>query len=339
MDPTPRSLWSLVATLQRHSPVVIRGALLFALAVALLVVLMPRRFTTTVSFRPSSGGALPGQIGSLATQFGVRVPADGNEEPPDFYVTLIQSQELLGRMARRRYAALPERGARLDTILELRERHAAEREERTIRWLREKAISASVDPLTAVVSVSVRTRWAPLSREIAATVLDEVDRYNRQRRQSQSVAERRFAEVRLSVVRGELDSADRALTEFLATNRSIAASPELLAERERLEREVAIRQQVYASVASMLEEARLAEVRSTPVISVVQPAYQPVLPDKRGLVTKFAAALLFGLVAGYGLVVLWVAVRPASDAERDSFTEVVSRARAVARWGRRRHRS
>jgi uncharacterized protein involved in exopolysaccharide biosynthesis len=62
-------------------------------------------------------------------------------------------------------------------------------------------------------------------------------------------------------------------------------------------------QQVFNSLAEAYEQAKLEEVRDTPVLTVVEAPTPPVRPDSRGVIKKALAGLLVGGVIG-GLVAL-----------------------------------
>jgi uncharacterized protein involved in exopolysaccharide biosynthesis len=51
---------------------------------------------------------------------------------------------------------------------------------------------------------------------------------------------------------------------FLQANRQWANSPDLTFQHDRLERDIALRQQVYTTLVQSFEQARISEVRDTP---------------------------------------------------------------------------
>ena len=86
-----------------------------------------------------------------------------------------------------------------------------------------------------------------------------------------------------------------------------------------------MQQGVVNSLAQSYEQARIAEVRDTPVITVVQAAREPVLPDSRRLVLKGLLALIvgsmFGLV-GALTIEFFARSRVANPAEYGEFVEL-----------------
>jgi len=92
----------------------------------------------------------------------------------------------------------------------------------------------------------------------------------RDTRQSQAAAERGFTEERMAEAQEELRAAENELQRFLQNNRQFQNSPELVFQHDRLQRRVAMRQQVYTSLVQSYEQARIDEVPNTPVITVVE---------------------------------------------------------------------
>ena len=133
-------------------------------------------------------------------------------------------------------------------------------------------------------------------------------------RQTRARAERTFAEGRQAEALAELRAAESDLLEFLTTNRDVTGSPALVARRERLQREVTMRQTVYTSLRQSYEQSRLEEVRDTPTITVVEDALLPARPDSRKLLQKLVLASAIGLLLGGFLALVLARRGPAMPA-------------------------
>ena len=72
-------------------------------------------------------------------------------------------------------------------------------------------------------------------------------------------------------------------------------APDLKFEEDGLTREISVRQQVFTTLTQIYEQARLEEVRDTPVLMVVEPAVQAPKADSRKLLLKVLVALFVGL--------------------------------------------
>jgi len=89
------------------------------------------------------------------------------------------------------------------------------------------------------------------------------------------------------------------------------------------EREVMLRQSVLTTLVQSYEQARIAEVRDTPVITVLEKPFLPPGPDERRLVLSAALGIVLGGMAGIVLVFLIEAFcRPvAGDQARKDFQD------------------
>ena len=141
------------------------------------------------------------------------------------------------------------------------------------------------------------------------------------RRQSQAAAERKFIEARLGEMKGELRDAENQLQRFLQQNQGFRNSSELAFTHDRLQREVAMRQQVFTSLSQWYEQAKIDEVRNTPVITVVEQPNFPVRPDRRGLALKSTLGAILGGVLGLMLALGRDFLRQSRDQGHEGFEE------------------
>lgn len=274
-----------------------------ALVVGLVILLRPRTYTATSAFVPQST-SLPslGRLAGLAAQFGLPIPGQDATQSPEFYAELLVSDALLRPLAD---SSLPiVRAGVVDSVL-LRtflgggRRDPQMQTEYAIERLR-KRLEVSTTLKTGVVRISARTRDPALSAAIVGRLLDLVNGFNLETRQSQARQQRRFLEDRLKETRQELRDAEDAEQIFLQRNREYRASPQLTFEQGRLERAVGLRQEVVTTLSQAYEQSRMEEVRDTPLITIIEHPTPPARADRRFLVIK--TGLVF--VAGWGLAVL-----------------------------------
>lgn len=312
------SLWEVLAVLLRRRGLIVRSVLLVAVLAVVVAFIRARTWTTAAAFRPQ-GSSGASELASLASQFGVNVGAADEGESPAFYQELLGSREILTRVAAQPYATGEDTLPLVD-LLELEADSEALRLDRAIRWLREEAVSVSTGRETGTVTLEVQTEWPLVSLHIARNLLDEVARFNLETRQSQARAERAFIEDRVRAAEASLRAAEAALQEFVRSNRVVGEFSELALERERLQREVNNRSQVYNTLLQSYEQARISEVRDTPVITVLQPPFLPPEPDGRGLTLAGALGLVLGGMVGVVLAFLVEVFQrpdPADPARRD----------------------
>jgi uncharacterized protein involved in exopolysaccharide biosynthesis len=290
------SLVAVLTSILRHRFWVFGSALMFAALVGFLTILKPRTYTAAGSFIPQSRGA-SSAFASAAGLVGL-LPIGGDQsQAPQFYADLLTSDELLGAMLDTTFTFRI--GSRSNTakLVDLLEPPGPPevRRQRAIEALK-RALTVKTALKTGVVTFRVRSKYPELSREIAADLLDRLNMFNMQARMARAGTERKFTEDRLATVQAELRAAEDRLQQFMQTNQDFRTSSRLYVLQDQLQREVNNRQAVYTSLAQAYEQARIEEVRNTPVIMVVQHPRAPVFPDPRGLVVRVIASFLAAVV-------------------------------------------
>ncbi len=318
------SLWEVLAVLLRRRGTIVVTTVLVAAVAAAYAQLRPLQYSTSAAFRPQGSEQSASQIMALASQFGVSVPGGGDEASPAFSAELLTSRPLLQQAADRPYEVEGHGSVLLKDLLEIAENTEPERDEETLKWLRE-AITVATDRETGTVTLSVRTEWPEVSLAIAQELVDELGRFNLETRQSQAAAERAFIESRVKQAEQELAAAEDSLRLFYEANRQFENSPLLRLRHDALQRDVTMRNSVLTTLLQSFEQARISEVRDTPVLTILQDPYLPPRHDPR---RRIVIGLL-GIVLGgmFGVVLAFVVeafARPSSgDPGREDFEQAV----------------
>lgn len=293
------SIVELANLILRYRGLIAGLAVAVAMMIVALVLASERRFTSAGSLIASGRGVgATSPVASLAVQFGVGLGGDPAQSPT-FYSDLATSREILGQIVDKPYTARGTGGrtVTLADAFEVQQRDSVLRREVVLDILGD-VTGTFVNQRTGVVRISARTKDPLISQQIVANILDELNRFNVERRRTQASQERQFAEQRLQEVRAQVGVAEAALESFLQRNREYRNAPQLSFEADRLTRQLTLRQGLYTSLLQSYEQARLEEVRNTPVISIVERPRAPVRPDPRGLVKKALLGLLLGSVLG-----------------------------------------
>lgn len=312
---------------------IVGASILFPLLVLTLALVEPRHYTAVASFTPQTGQSMPPSgLASLAGQFGVSIPGDEPAQSPQFYADLLTSREILDALADDTFSIADTLGfsprgrirAPLADIqgIDSEETAPRVRRQKVIEWLQDDAISVSTDRETTVVQLSVSTSWPDLSQQVSVRLLDLVNQFNLKTRQSKAASERRFIERRMDDAREELRTAEDDLETFLRNNRQFRNSPELVFQRDRLQRQVTMRQELYTSLAQSYEQARIDEVRNTPVITVVERPQEPVLADSRRLVLMVLVGVAFGVMVGVAAAFVREYVRRSREDDELEYEEL-----------------
>jgi uncharacterized protein involved in exopolysaccharide biosynthesis len=230
----------------------------------------------------------------IAGQFGIPLRSGSSAPSPELYAALLTTPVILDTIAREKFQRDGTSGKKV-SLAELFgvDRDDVKRQHEEVIEELQQSISASLNRRTGVIALRVRTKWPHVSRRIAERLLEELNAFNLNKRQSQAKAERTFAEKRAVEARTTLKRAEDALRDFAVRNR-MQGSATLQLESDRLSREVSLRQQLLSSIEQSLEAAKLREVQDTPVVTVFQAPMVMSIPDPRGW-TKFT---LLGIFAG-----------------------------------------
>lgn len=342
------SLVRVLSVLLRHR----RKLVLLPLAVAVVAIavgfLLPQSWTTSAAFLPQSDQVQSPRLSSLAAQFGVSLPTGASGQSPQFYADLMQSEALLKEVVGSTYS-YARGGSESDTVatdlVALYDVHAETRAASVVEAVERfrDDLSVSTRSETGLVRFSVQMPAPDLSQQVARRLVELVNEFNLQTRQTRASEERRFLEERLESAREDLLAAEDSLERFLENNRGYESSPTLRFAQQRLQRRVQLEQQVYTSLAQSYEEAKISEVRNTPVITVVEPPERPAKPDRRNLLMKAVFGGFLGLFGGLFWGFGKEFTRTAREREPNDYDELRSlwdatRAdlRSFTRWIRRR---
>lgn len=314
------SLLAFATVLLRSWKEILRYALVGGVLGFVLGITGGRVYRSSATFVPQGPAAPSNGISTIATQLGINPMQGGSLWSSSMYVHLIGSRAILEPIARDTFEVAEERGHRAAFVdlLEIPGETPALRVENAVRSL-QRIVVAEEDRKLFTVTVSAVTQWPSISQALVQRVLKNVNDFNFHTRNSQAAAERRFADTQATDAESALRRAEDVLQSFLQRNRTLN-SPELLFERDRLQRTVAVRQQVLMGLVQSREDAKIREVRDTPVISVLEEAKLPLQREARGTVRKAmlggVAGGLFGVLAalvGFGM--LRVRRTPSREAE------------------------
>lgn len=321
------SVLGMVNVLLHHRTLIIAMSLLLAVPTAVFTLTRPRTYSSISSFMPQSKRPASAAAG-LAAQFGLTMPGSEPGQSPAFYAELVRSAEILGPVVDHQYETRTARGPATQTLVEL---YGAEdlisgptpalRRDAAIERLK-RSLGVSVTK-TGLVRVTVTAQDPSLAQQINAHILTRLNQFNLENQRGQAAAERRFVERRLEEVRRDLRDAEDRLQLFLQRNRAYSQSPELTFQQERLAREVSLQQQLHTTLAQSYEQAKIEEVRDTPVITTVERPNFALRPNRRGTVTRTLTALVVGALFGVVLAFFRAFTRgakPERTTELDEFS-------------------
>src|SRR6266581_5165029 len=300
----PSTVFASLTPLVRAWRPALAVPLLAGVLMAAISLLLPPTYTASTTFVPAAAGSLPtlpGGFTSLATQFGINI-AGSNSLSPDFFAEVLTSRELLRATLLSEFDD-PLRPESKRTLLDILDSHYYTDQHRISEGIRqlERDVSQRVDRRTGIVTLNVKGRPPALVAAVANRMVALLNKFNLERLQYQSRERRRFASERRDQAEQELREAEAAHLRFLQSNRRYADSPLLSFEENRLTRQVQLRQEVFQTLTREYEEARIAEVRDTPLLTIIDPA---VAPQRRSFPPRKLIVLLAMLAAGLTAVAL-----------------------------------
>lgn len=324
VEETQISLLAIGSTLLRWRRQIAALAILGGIVGGSLGLLSTRLWKASATVVPQGGSESSGSgLAAAASQFGLRVPSNSGPWGPQAYAELIRTRTILEPVSRDT-VAVPELSGRRTTIAELLagpEQNPERRTDAAVRALRAMVSTTDVRSLNGI-EVTVLTPWPSVSVHLTNRVIRQLNEFNIQTRKSQAAAERQFVEHQAAEAEKALRGAEDRMQTFLQGNRAgLGGSPALSFEQNRLQREVALQQQNYASLLQSLQEAKMREVRDTPVITVVEAPRLPLLPESRGTVKKALIGFIMGTAIGIVLALLRRAMRSVRSARGEDARE------------------
>ena len=192
-------------------------------------------------------------------------------------------------------------------------------------------VSASVDQETGLMTISVTARGPRLAADLTERFLNHFTTRVREIR-TEKVRERlQFVEGRFQEVEEELETAEERLAQFLERNQNPTTAT-LQFRRDRLQRQVSFKEQLYSELQSQLTQTRLDLQRQQPVVTAVE---EPVPPTRRSAPQRTLVVLLNiilgGIIGVAGAFLKAFLSRTGEDEEERRKLEEVQRALVPAR--------
>lgn len=291
-----------IAVYLRSIPQVSKWAAAVGVATFLFTLVLRSRYTASVSFiaAEDQSASLPsGGIAAIASQFGIG--ATPGSESPQFYAALLSERSILDPVIQDTFATSAGQRTALIDVLDAGGREQAEKLELAAKKLGERA-STTVDAQTNIVTLTVELPDPLIAATVANLLIARLDTFNQVSRRTEARARRIFVESQLTDAKHDLGAAEDSLRRFYLRNRRIMDSPTLLFEEARLKRNVDLQDNLFESLNQQYQQARIDEVRDTPVLTVLQPA---LIPTKRSWPRRGVSAV-FGAVTMAVLMLGWV---------------------------------
>ncbi|MBI4502338.1 MAG: hypothetical protein HY700_14405, partial [Gemmatimonadetes bacterium] len=242
-------LYDTAAVLLRHARLMILvPAVTFAIAVAFAW--SSRDYAATARITPQNEQPNLSSLMGVAAQLGVANPVGRQNESVDFYADLIKSREILDSVALTTFRFTAGRddtdtlsGTYID-LNQIKGRNDYDRIYRARRML-DRKVTTTLKRTSGLVTIQTRAKWGRLAEQMNRRILELVNQFNLQRRQTAARAEREFLDRRLADIKSQLEDAQGALRSFQERNRSWQSDPALSLDMLNRQRRVDVAKQAY----------------------------------------------------------------------------------------------
>jgi hypothetical protein len=173
-----------------------------------------------------------------------------------------------------------------------------------------------INPENGLMTILVTAGGRQLSASIVESFISHLRRRVRDIRTKKVRDRLQFTKQRFQEAEQELGRAEDRLEQFLDRNQSLR-SPKLQFQRDRLQRKVTFKQQLYSKLQSQLTQVQLDLQRRKPVVTVVE---GPVPPRLRSAPKRTAIVILsagLGVLISCVIAVVWYNFRHARLEEED----------------------
>ncbi len=166
---------------------------------------------------------------------------------------------------------------------------------------------------TQLLTVSVEDNDPVQAAQIANKIGEVFARINQEFQTARYAESKTSLSAQLAQVDGQIQDANQKLADLAASyeevigidgNPLLVLTFEQQRERDRLESNLALYQQIYANLLQSFESVRLAEIQSTSTINLVEQAIPAGAPIRPNVTQDTSLAVMIGLIIGIGIVFL-----------------------------------
>lgn len=152
--------------------------------------------------------------------------------------------------------------------------YPTQEEEKAIERIR-SSVTTTVDQQTGIMSLSVRMGDPVLASNMVESFIEALRRRVRVLRTKKKRQNLEFVKQRFAEAKKELQQAEQRLAQFIDRNQNISTAG-LRTERDRLERQVRFKSELYSSLQAQVTQARIQVQKSEPVTTVVEEPVPPI---------------------------------------------------------------
>ena len=251
---------------------------------------------------PDNTNANLGGLAGIANQFGVNIPsrAKADLSSPSLLPEILKSRTFAEKIIKKEFFSkkLQKKLPLMDIINSGLNADKSENNELSaINTFNSDILFYSKDIGSPVSNITISIFDPNLAKQLADTVLNELESLNRSFRTKSIKEKTSFIEQRIFNVSFELEKSEKKLKEFNERNRQIS-SPALQLELDRIERETDVQKEIYLTLKQQLELAKIEGVQEASIVQVLDKPLVPISPSNKNLRISILFSIIIGLMLG-----------------------------------------
>jgi uncharacterized protein involved in exopolysaccharide biosynthesis len=278
------SLKDVVFFLLRHKVLIIVGTALFATGAVSIALTLPNYYQSTAKLVTRTSDPSNGGLAQMAALAGLSVGSGKSHmDPSKYFADVIRDRSfVLKILSKHWFVEGYADSVLLDQVWGMEKDSSSENrryayETQMVNRLRGgEFITLTTDRKTEVVTLTTRFMTPALTLQINQHVLSLLAEYMRESFRSQAQEKRKFIEERIAEVAVDLENSENRLASFKERNLATTA-PKVFLEEQRLQRKLALNQELYIQLKKQFEIARIEEKNDQPLIELLQSPELPIV--------------------------------------------------------------
>ncbi|HLP17295.1 MAG TPA: Wzz/FepE/Etk N-terminal domain-containing protein [Bacteroidota bacterium] len=274
------------------------------IAAIIISLILPESFRSTSVILPETDKSKLAGLGGLADLVSMAGVGPGETSPVKLYPVILKSEAVLKPVIYKKYQTVAFKDSvNLIEFFKIRKKTPALEYEKTLELLREN-LEVSMDYKTSVITLMLETEEPQLTADIINSITAGLDIFMRTKRTTHATHQRQWIEARLGEVKQDLASSENRMMMFREKNRSIAGSPLLILEQDRLARDVQINSTLFIELKKQFELIKIEEIKNMPIINVMDPAIPAAKKNKPTRSIIVLSSFMIAFVSSISYVVL-----------------------------------
>ena len=250
---------------------------------------------------PSDSQNSSGALSGLASQFGVSMQSAALEDlsSPSIIPDLLYSRTFITKIINKKfYSKTYNQFLPLHSIIENKNYQESDMQSlsKTLDYFL-KNVRFEKDPTRPLSVLTVTTHDPILSKNLADTVISELELLNKYYKTKNTNEKTKFIQVRIQSVKSDLERNEKNLEKFNQSNQQIT-SPSLQLEFERLNREVEVQKRIFLTLKEQLELSRIEQIQRASIFQILDEPQLPLGPSNKNIRSSIVSSSMTGIVLG-----------------------------------------